>query len=315
MMTQENIGKFIAEKRKEKNMTQEQFAEKLGVSNRSVSRWENGRTMPDYSLFPSICETLEVSVSELLEGKQSKKEHHLEEQIHLIVDLLDYEKQKKQKIINRYLFIWILCLGLTLLHKQYNIFAFTPKAALLEGILIGLRIFCIYVILYYNNRKQKYSENELKIFLSVDQNAKMRTAGEMLQYAKRNQKAELKQYEKAFLAIEEKLMPEESVVFSMVADTFIVNESWTDSWKPWHVSLAVSETRLLVCGEAIHGRFMTFYDVESFSLGDLVSVEIANRKIVIKFTNQVLTIEGKELEAVGEQLKKMLKSKNNMSKN
>ena len=50
MMTQENIGKTIMEKRKEKNMTQEQFAEKLGVSNRSISRWENGKTMPDFSL-------------------------------------------------------------------------------------------------------------------------------------------------------------------------------------------------------------------------------------------------------------------------
>ena len=58
MMTQENIGKFIAEKRKEKGMTQEYFAEKLGVTNRSISRWENGKTLPDYSLFPTICETL-----------------------------------------------------------------------------------------------------------------------------------------------------------------------------------------------------------------------------------------------------------------
>ena len=50
----------------------------------------------------------------------------------------------------------------------------------------------------------------------------------------------------------------------MVADSFIVNESCTDSWKTWHIALAVSEKRLLVCGEAIHGRVITFYDVESF---------------------------------------------------
>ena len=67
MMTQEKIGKFIAEKRKEKGMTQEQFAEKLGVTNRSISRWENGKTMPDYSMFPIICETLGVEISEILE--------------------------------------------------------------------------------------------------------------------------------------------------------------------------------------------------------------------------------------------------------
>lgn len=309
-MTQENIGKFIAEKRKENRMTQEQFAEKLGVSNRSVSRWENGKTMPDYSLFPSICETLEVSVSELLEGKESERKYHLEEQIHLIVELIDYEKQKKQRIINRYMKFGIICFIITSLHNQFHILGFSSDADFMAGVFTGLSIVCICSILYYNNQKHTYTENEIKAFLKVNSNTKMRTAGEMLQYAKRNQKAELKQYEKAFQAIEEKLMPEESVVFSMVADTFIVNESWTDSWKPWHISLAVSETRLLVCGEAIHGRFMTFYDVESFALKDIVSVELVNRKIMIKFTNQVLTIEGKELEAVAGQLEKMIKSKN-----
>ena len=310
MMTQENIGKFIAEKRKENRMTQEQFAEKLGVSNRSVSRWENGKTMPDYSLLPAICETLKVNISELLEGNISENNDNLKDKMHLIGELLDYEKQKKQTIINRCLLIWSICLVLNILHNQFGILDFVSNTNLLIDLLLGLRIICIYVILYINNQKQKYTENELKVFLGIDQNTRMRTAGEMLQYAKRNQKAELKQYEKAFQAIEEKLMPEESVVFSMVADTFIVNESWTDSWKPWHISLAVSETRLLVCGEAIHGRFMTFYDVESFALKDIVSVELVNRKIMIKFTNQVLTIEGKELEAVAGQLEKMIKSKN-----
>lgn len=50
MLDQEKIGKLIASLRKEKNMTQEQLAEKLGVSNRSISRWENGKSMPDFIL-------------------------------------------------------------------------------------------------------------------------------------------------------------------------------------------------------------------------------------------------------------------------
>ena len=83
MMTQENIGKFIAEKRKEHELTQEKFAEKLGVSNRSVSRWENSKTMPDFSLLPQICKILEVSISELLEGKSLG-----EEDISLYMDLI-----------------------------------------------------------------------------------------------------------------------------------------------------------------------------------------------------------------------------------
>ena len=64
-MDTKRIGAFLKELRKENGMTQEQFAEKLGVTNRSISRWENGKTMPDYSLFPIICETLGVEISEI----------------------------------------------------------------------------------------------------------------------------------------------------------------------------------------------------------------------------------------------------------
>ena len=307
MMTQENIGKFIAEKRKEKNMTQEQFAEKLGVTNRSVSRWENGKTMPDYSMFPMICETLGVSISELLEGKKGQKDTDLTDQIQLIINLIDYEKCKKQNVINRYLIIGIVCFGFIFLHHQFQILEFASNKEYLLGILTGLGIVCICAVLYHNNKTKKYTENEIKVLLGLNKDTRMRTAAEMLQYAKRTQKADFKQYEKAFSAIEEKLLPEEYAVFSMVADSFIVNESWTDSWKPWHIALAVSEKRLLVCGEAIHGRVMTFYDVESFELENIISAEIIQKKIRIKFTNQVLIIEGKEMDAVIEPLRKALK--------
>lgn len=307
MMTQENIGKFIAEKRKEKNMTQEQFAEKLGVTNRSVSRWENGKTMPDYSMFPMICETLSVSISELLEGKKVQKDTDPTDQIQLIIKLIDYEKCKKQNVINRYLIIGIVCFGFIFLHHQFQILEFASNKEYLLGILTGLGIVCICAVLYHNNKTKKYTENEIKVLLGLNKDTRMRTAAEMLQYAKRTQKADFKQYEKAFSAIEEKLLPEEYAVFSMVADSFIVNESWTDSWKPWHIALAVSEKRLLVCGEAIHGRVMTFYDVESFELENIISAEIIQKKIRIKFTNQVLIIEGKEMDAVIEPLRKVLK--------
>jgi len=70
-MNQEKIGKFIAECRKEKNLTQEQLAEKLGVSNKSVSRWENAKTMPDISLFEPLCKELDISFNELLTGEKA----------------------------------------------------------------------------------------------------------------------------------------------------------------------------------------------------------------------------------------------------
>lgn len=73
-MDQIKIGKFIAEKRKQKNMTQIEFAEKLGVTNKSVSRWENGKNMPDVSLFIPICELLGITVNELISGEEIRED-------------------------------------------------------------------------------------------------------------------------------------------------------------------------------------------------------------------------------------------------
>ena len=69
-MDQEQIGKFIANCRKERNLTQEQVAEKLGVSNKTVSRWETGNGFPDVSLLQPLCELLNISVNELLLGEK-----------------------------------------------------------------------------------------------------------------------------------------------------------------------------------------------------------------------------------------------------
>lgn len=78
-MNQEKIGLFIAKCRREKNMTQEDLAEKLGVSNKSISRWENGKTMMDISLFEPLCNELDISIIELLNGERinDKKKNKL----------------------------------------------------------------------------------------------------------------------------------------------------------------------------------------------------------------------------------------------
>ena len=73
-MDQEKIGSFIRELRREKGLTQESLAEDLGVSQRSVSRWETGKTMPDYALLPALCEILEVNAAELLNARRIEGE-------------------------------------------------------------------------------------------------------------------------------------------------------------------------------------------------------------------------------------------------
>ena len=69
-MDQIKIGKFIAEMRKEQNLTQIDLAEKLGISNKTVSKWECGNGMPDYALVESLCEVLNINVNELLSGER-----------------------------------------------------------------------------------------------------------------------------------------------------------------------------------------------------------------------------------------------------
>ena len=71
-MNQHNIGKFIASKRREQNLTQEQLAKKIGVSNKTVSKWETGKTMPDYSIVELLCQVLHISVAELIAGKENE---------------------------------------------------------------------------------------------------------------------------------------------------------------------------------------------------------------------------------------------------
>ena len=76
-MNQIKIGKFIYECRKNKNLTQEELAEKLGVSSKSISRWENGNTMPDYSLLKDLCNELDINVNELLSGEKIKETDYM----------------------------------------------------------------------------------------------------------------------------------------------------------------------------------------------------------------------------------------------
>ena len=73
-MNQEKIGKFIAKCRKDKKMTQSELAEKLGVTDKSIGNWENGRNMPDLSLFKPLCDELNITINDLLSGEKIDKD-------------------------------------------------------------------------------------------------------------------------------------------------------------------------------------------------------------------------------------------------
>ena len=97
-MDQIKIGKFIAECRKKQNLTQEQLAEKLDITDRAVSKWENGRSMPDSSLMLDLCNILKISVNELLSGEVIDMKNGNDKNEQLLLDI-EKEVEKKNKII------------------------------------------------------------------------------------------------------------------------------------------------------------------------------------------------------------------------
>ena len=97
-MNQERIGKFIAKCRKDKKMTQSELAEKLGVTDKSIGNWENGRNMPDLSLFKPLCDELDITINDLLSGEKISKDKYQEKFEENIVNTIDYSTKK----INRY---------------------------------------------------------------------------------------------------------------------------------------------------------------------------------------------------------------------
>ena len=99
-MNQEKIGKFIAECRKDKKMTQSELAEKLGVTDKSIGNWENGRNMPDLSLFKPLCEELGITINDLMSGEKINKDKYQEKFEENIVNTIDYSTKKINKYSN-----------------------------------------------------------------------------------------------------------------------------------------------------------------------------------------------------------------------
>ena len=97
-MDQLKIGKFIAECRKQKNLTQMQLAEKLGITDKAVSKWERGIAMPDTSIMLELCDILGISVNELLSGEKISMENSNQKNEQLLLDMAK-EIERKNKTI------------------------------------------------------------------------------------------------------------------------------------------------------------------------------------------------------------------------
>lgn len=104
-MDVQKFGRFIAEKRKEKKLTQVQMGERLGVTGKTISRWENGNYMPDIALLIPIADLLDVTVSELLNGECSVEQTKTEASL---VSTIEYTKNRELLLKKRYMFLFLL---------------------------------------------------------------------------------------------------------------------------------------------------------------------------------------------------------------
>lgn len=170
-MNQEKIGKFIAKLRKEKNLTQEQLAEKLGVTDKSISRWENGKTMPDLSLLQPLCKELNITINDLLNGEKVSKDKYQETLEENIISTINYTNKKvleKNNLISILLILFGILLSITAMSifpsesswgGIYSIFGavvslfgvarFTEKLNIAKRILLNFGYLILFIIILF----------------------------------------------------------------------------------------------------------------------------------------------------------------------
>lgn len=137
-MNQTIIGTFVAQKRKEKNMTQAQLAERLGVSNKTISKWETGKCMPDYSVIESLCKELDISIAELMDGEEKTDSSIRTYDESQILGLVRRTQTLEHQRTSLYGLILII-MGMALLILHYNVGGSNVKD-FFSGILLGLSI-------------------------------------------------------------------------------------------------------------------------------------------------------------------------------
>jgi transcriptional regulator with XRE-family HTH domain len=137
-MNQTTIGSYIARKRREQNLTQEQLAQQLGVSNKTISKWENGKCMPDYSIIQRLCEAIHVSLPELMDGEDAADSSVRVYDDEQILDLLrrTQELERQKGVLCGFVLI-VLGIASSALSRTTG---GTDVQDFLSGILMGLSV-------------------------------------------------------------------------------------------------------------------------------------------------------------------------------
>ncbi|MCI9221408.1 MAG: helix-turn-helix transcriptional regulator [Lachnospiraceae bacterium] len=130
-------GKFITKKRKEQNLTQEQLAERLGVSNKTISKWETGKCMPDYSVIELLCKELNTTLAELMNGEENEKSIHTYDNEQIVEMLKEIQNLRNMKIL--LIGFFLLLMGSVQLALS-QMFGGTDIQDFLSGLMLGISI-------------------------------------------------------------------------------------------------------------------------------------------------------------------------------
>ena len=109
-MDQVKIGKFIAERRKGVNLTQAQLAEKLCITDRAVSKWERGLTMPDSSIMLELCTILKITVNDLLSGEIVSMENYNQEMENKLIEMVKEKERADKRLLRMEIVLGVCCI-------------------------------------------------------------------------------------------------------------------------------------------------------------------------------------------------------------
>ena len=132
-MDQIKIGKFIAKKRKEHDLTQEMLAEKLGITDRAVSKWETGKSLPDASIMLELCGLLGITVNDLLCGEVVSMKNYNEELEKNLIEMVREKEQSDRRLlkmeaviasVSTVFFFAMLAVGIVFMKLEKPLWAF-----------------------------------------------------------------------------------------------------------------------------------------------------------------------------------------------
>lgn len=174
-MDQKKTGSFLRELRKEKQLTQEQLAERFGVTSHSVSRWETGSNMPDLSILVELADFYDVDIRDIIDGERKGEDMNKEEKerLQLVADYAETEKNTLLMRLRIFSIVGLVSLiaGLTMMviSRDNNL----PVYDYLMGTLMGVAIGALLVAVFYstgvleNMRKRKRTLMKVLLVISI----------------------------------------------------------------------------------------------------------------------------------------------------